>query len=334
MDERRKIEITSDDLQNPNIIKPTDNDRKIIDLSHIGSPQEFEKLVKNFTYPLRNEEVQQYISGAFPQKLQIRLNEAQIPSLPSNPTSEERLELTKVLKRRNLNNIFHENIPQLLLQEFYEETFAVNPAETLGGFLSHFCTRPETEELYHKLKSIDQSIFKKDNQEFADFLFHNFNHKERMNAIENFFKLSQANQFDAEDNMPNIMLINKAAKNINDMKNSLNGYLNKGWLNIKIYDLFDEELSAPLKDSELIEKFNLENKTKIQALFSLWMRFSSTAIDNKGYFIYNNSPDFDRVLEELAFVRSSPDFQFLYKNFSKNTAISEKINQDNNASNN
>lgn len=104
--------------------------------------------------------------------------------------------------------------------------------------------------------------------------------------------------------------------------------IERGWQFLQAYDAYYPELIAPCKDELLMEAFGLnKGTTKIEVLLKCWKDLGGKkgAIDDSRGFISENEKRFDEVLKKLLVLRSSPDFEFLYRSFSASEAIKERL---------
>lgn len=305
-------------------------------------------------HPLARPEIKSFLSIQLPDNFKERLDHLTFPKGPYNEADE------KLVKRKERIGDY-ENLPtnpvdKWVARLIYEECFAVSPAMTLGGILTHsyrneiaFATGTfeNGKRLHFNIGQVlefiqgkSKEIFKLSANELLvqikqGLLETNAEQNTKTGEFFNVYKMAQTygafinSQFSMGwYQTPEELLEDwgnaTSPQNIQQFEN--------GWTFLQTYNLYREKLETPCEDQQLLAflKKNLEpgeipdRVSRIQALQKLWLflgQDGGPVLYEDGTFKSKEQEEYQGGLEGLILVRSSPDFSFLFNFFSAKSAI-------------
>ncbi len=255
------------------------------------------------------------------------------PQLTENPDTRELQEAEAVKNYRN--RLVTEDIGTWVARTLYEESFAVNPAFTLGGVISHGGIGGS----YNGVDFFPQSVIER---------FSTLDPKFFLLTPHDFFKILDEKVKNGEMSTPELTTtfagIAQLGLPVNELSipstpygsemarftdsPSFKRFFNFSWLLLGSMAQYPE-LQEVCTDERLIDTFKLkQGAKKINVIKSIWFdqlgKPPNEIFNDPGTYKTSFDEGLEKGVEKLAVLRSSKDFGFLYGSFSAYGAIKKR----------
>ncbi len=299
-----------------------------------------------WVHPLDQEEVKSFLKDRLASAIYSGLEKATRPIQSPSPSFEE---MREVEEMKNLHGRYHdEDIGSWVLRVLYHETFGIilgtGNLLTFGGAITHYW---KNYKVYGEGMISPQTILDRMSQLEIDIA--SLSLDQMLTRIHEAAKSNKLTGFQLDVLLTGLIKIgiptnhkqygietdiyravaNKQQDPIKLLEGWQAEFVKKSWLILKLAYWYRQELVATYAD-ERLKEFNIPSGlSHVQALLEIWKVLGKQdgliwkGQEEEGI---RDSTDalFDGGLRQLAIVRTSPDFTFLYTFFCAEGAISAK----------
>ncbi len=307
-----------------------------------------------WVHPLDQQEAREFLSKRLSKELYNDLINSPRPTLSASANETEKAEAEEVKRRRNTRlEVSGErvvnDVGSWLTRTLYEETFAVKPAVTLGGVLSHHYYQRRRINGREVTPEVAVKNLQDIKQNFSALSFPQF-----MSSCRDLLERGEISMQQLGDTIEDIghlgiplnnptasfMLPRRLIQQIIENPTALAGsriHLERGWLSLRAFASFQDSLLAPAKDERLLAEFNDmpawwngQHPTGIQMLSAAWYTLGKPGLAMAENFTFkrHNEKGYNEGLRKLAVLRASPDLAFLYTHFSAIGSINSHSQAD------
>lgn len=302
-----------------------------------------------WVHPLDQQEAREFLVERLPAELYKDLINSPRPALSVRADEIEKAEAEEVKRRRGARLVHSgghiiSDVGSWMTRTLYEETFAVKPAITLGGTLSHHYRQMwasgedfSPEAISRKLQIIDPNVVNSSFTEFTQLckqLFDNGQLSTRQfgDLIEDIGTLGVPTNNWSSTFMVQRSMMGKFLEDPTMLASSqLGTHLERGWLFLRSFHLFEEEMLAQITDERVRGEFTVpegrkQPSTRIEMLLAAWHTLGRPGLAMTEDFTFkrHNEKGYDEGLRKLAVLRASPDLASLYNHFSAIGSINSR----------
>lgn len=292
--------------------------------------QAIKEEVMAWKHPLDDSRVREYLHGILDKDLYQDLVSSPRPALTSSPDLKELVGAEQQTRRWTLGP--HIGLPDWILMTLYEESFAIRPRGTVGGMLTHLYDPGSTERTEAKIVGVVGSDIFQLSLENGMRQLGEFKDQGRVSAadLEELLRGIAFNgrYVNSQDWTVDFLALKELSANpllLDRFSGSL-GTLRLGWEFFQITTLLKDELRTDLTDQRLKQEFELGDEGKLLALRKIWVAGSASTDSTyqPGSYRSVHEPGFVEGLRQVAILRASPDFNFLYRQFNTSGVINSK----------